>query len=213
MAQSRGMLLRTGAAVIVSTLLACASHEGPSSTIYTPEISPSALIVAVASVQLNQDCPDPPAPTAVAQEESPGAMMPGASMEMGPGGGSMPCAQSTVQLSVTNEGAMPGKLQILSIRLLDAASGRELGTLVGRGPSLWNDATGYQAWDERIDPGATLKVSYKLADPDWAQVQAHLEPGTNLFARPFILEIQLKGQTGTVRSSEFVREDLSQIVT
>ena len=33
-----------------------------------------------------------------------------------------------------------------------------------------------------------LKVAYRLADPDWSQVQARLDPGTNLYGRPYMLE-------------------------
>ena len=228
------MLARTRAALIALTLSACTSHEGPVSTIYTPDRPPAELTIAVASVQLIQDCSDPPEPVAakpVAEAEPAGPIIhpvggskdyplvehPGSVDPAFKGPGfNQPCTQSTVQLSLSNKGVVSGRLQILNIRLLDAATQRELGTLVGRKPSLWSEAGTYQPWDEIVsEGGAGLKVAYRLGDPDWTQVQARLDPGSSLFTRPFMLEIEFKfdGATQTVRSPEFVRQEVFMVVT
>ncbi len=177
---------------------------------------PSELKIAVASVQLLQDCSDPPEP--VAAKDDPSAAEQAGSVDpafKGPGF-TQPCTQSTVQLSLTNNGTVPGKLQILTIRLLDAATQRELGTLVGRKPSVWTDEGTYQPWDETVREGAAaMTVAYRLADPDWSQVQASLGPDINLFARRFMLELEFKvdGVTQTVRSPEFMRQEPFLVVT
>jgi hypothetical protein len=219
----RAMPVRAHAALFALALSACASHEGPSSTVYTPSEPRAEVTVAVASVQLLEDCPDPPepgaaeapaadqAPAAARSMPAPGPTQPGAALmrKAGPGGGSPPCIQSTIQLSFNNTGAAPGKLQIMAVRLLDAADKRELGTLQSRKPQLWSDDAGYKPWNETVDDGANIKAAYRLADPDWSQVQSKLPGGTILYTRPFILELDVTvdGVVQTVRSPEFVRQE------
>ncbi len=230
------MPARTHAALFALVLSACASHEGASPTVNTPPPPPprASVVVAVASVQLVQVCPDPAepeatppaadvpppaaeAPAAAATMPAPGPMQPGAALQrkVGPGGSwSPPCTQSTVQLSLTNTGAA-GKLQIKAVRLLDAADKRELGTIVSRKPQLWSDDAGYKTWDETVADGASIKAAYRLADPDWSQVQSKLPDGTNIYARPLILELDVTvdGVAQTVRSPEFMRQEVHMIVT
>ncbi len=204
------MLARTHAALIALAVSACTSHEARPST---PELPRADLKVAVASVQLVQDCSDPPEAEAAAVEPA----APGEVERKASAGWVQPCTQSTMQLSLTNDGSIPGKLQIKTIRLLDAATRRELGTLVGRKPSVWSGTGGaYKPWNETVENGGVaLKVAYRLADPDWSQVQARLDPGTNLYGRPYMLELEVTvdGAAQTVRSPEFVRQELDVVET
>lgn len=224
---------------LLSALLlsACAAHDGP-----TDPPTPSARVeIKVASVQLVQNCSDPPSdaeaeakagaaakvsagpaaseepPAAMAQARAPmppreGDVSAGARLAGdGPNGWSPPCTQSTMQLSIANVGDREGKLRIEGVRLLEAASKRDLGKIEARKPSQWNPGGTYQPWDQVVQPGATVKVGYRLGDPDWSQAQ----DGSDPYTRPYVLEIDISvdGISQTVRSPEFVREPVHVIVT
>ncbi len=251
------MLARLPLLLVALSLSACTSHEGPVSTGHAPELpttpaptpTPAAphadLKIAIASVMLQQDCPDPPepvTPTGTASAEPSEAVTPprtasaeppmptnsesvrsmpqprpGAALKRsasGPGGWRPPCTQSTLQLALTNSGDAPGALEIKTVRLLDAASKRPLGTLVPRRPSLWNDTGTYQKWDQQVLPGATLKTSYSLGEPNWSEVQTKLG-NTNIYTTPLLLELDIAvdGLLQTVRSPEFLRQEVHMIVT
>ena len=162
------MLARLHLALLALSLSACAAHDGPVSASSRelekppPETIPHAdLKIAIASVTLEQNCPDPPEPVVPASttaaeapaEPAPGAV--GAAMPPAPGAPlarakrsadagpwQPPCNQSTMQLALSNTGVAPGTLRIKAIRLLDAASKKPLGTLNARRPSLWSDTGG-----------------------------------------------------------------------
>lgn len=235
--------------LVALALSACASHEAPPSTTARPTDKPTEqakpaakLDVAVASVTMQQNCPDPPEPVAAAAAPVPaadavaaaqapivhpvpgeapalGKMSPGAALARqssdGPGGWQPPCVQSTMQLSVNNTGDAPGTLEIKAVRLLDLASKKPLANLEARRPSLWNDSAGYQKWDQSILPGATLKVSYSLNEPDWMDVQNKLGAAANLYTTPFMLELDITigDSVLTIRSPEFMRQEIHMIVT
>lgn len=240
---------RLSPVLVALALSACAAHEAPPSTTgraveTPPEVkTPRAeLKIAIASVTLQQDCPDPPEPFAARAAPSPAALAPaadavapiihpvpgdvanespamGASLaRRGPGSGGPwqpPCTQSTMQLSLSNTGDARGTLAIKAVRLLDAASKRPLGTLEARRPGLWSDPAGYQKWDQSILPGATLKASYSLGEPSWPDVHIKLGAASNLYTTPFLLEVDITvdGEVQTVRSPEFLRQEVHMIVT
>lgn len=249
------MLARLSAALVALTLSACAAHEAPPTTTGNqPEKPPepkaphAALTIAIASVTLQQDCPDPPEPVASVPPSSTSAIHPppptaagqlanapaqpapmperemAASRKMSPGaaladdsrgGWHQPCTQSTMQLSLTNTGDAPGKLAIKAVRLLDAASKKPLGTLTARRPTQWSEPGKlYEKWDEQLLPGATLKVAYSLNDPDWSAAQQTLGHA-NFYTTPFVLEVDVAvdGTVQTVRSPEFMRQEVHLIVT
>lgn len=244
------MLARLYAALVALTLSACAAHEAPpAATGSHPEQPPepakvphAELKLAIASVTMQQDCPDPPEPVAApvapivpadpaaapAQAPQPkrGSMqqgdqespMLGATLDRrNPGSGpwQQPCTQSSMQLSLTNTGDAPGKLEIKAVRLLDNTTKKPLGTLTSRRPSLWIDtSTAYQPWDEQTLPGATLKVSYSLGEPDWTAVGTNLGH-TNFYTAPLLLEVDIAvdGTVQTLRSPEFMRQEVHLIVT
>ncbi len=218
-------------------LPACTAHEETT----TP--TPAARIeVKVASVQLVQDCSDPPEDRAaeaaaaaakpsepvlaqarapsppLPQEPAAGVAMdesPGASLVGGGPGWSPPCTQSTMQLSIANVGDREGKVRVEAVRLFDARGNKELGKVQARKPSQWNPAGTYQPWNESIVHGTTVKVGYRLGEPDWSAVNTILGAETDPYARPYVLEIDISidGISQTVRSPEFVREPVHVIVT
>lgn len=218
------MLSPRFALLSVISLSACAAHEG------TDPPGPAARIeVKVASVQLVQDCSDPPSdlaaeaaaaaaarpvtadvpPTSVSMKVAAGASLDGTH------GWSPPCTQSTVQMSIANIGDREGKVRVESVRLFDARSNKELGKLAARKPSQWNPAGTYQPWNEVLVQGATAKVGYRLGEPDWSAVTTALGADADLYTRPLVLEIvvSVDGVRQTVRSPEFVREPVHVIAT
>lgn len=81
------------------------------------------------------------------------------------------CEQSSIQLAIAAPvGAEPAKVAVKSVELfLD--SGASVGKLEARAPSVWSDADGYMPWDQSIEPGKDLSVSYALTRPDWTKVK------------------------------------------
>lgn len=238
------MLARLTVTLLLS-LTACASHEGPTPTPTPEPEQLAQVQVAIASVQLAQDCPDPasdatPTPSSVGQayapppparpaneppaahelQEAPAARASQSKMSSGaavPGGGgwSPPCTQSSMQLSLANTGGRAGKLEIKAVRLLDGETKRALGPIIHRKPSEWNAEGTYRPWNEQVAARSNTKVAYRLAEPDWGQVQQQIGATVNVYGRPFILEVDVAvdGRTQTIRSSEFMREEIHMVVT
>jgi hypothetical protein len=200
--------MRTISLALTLTILhaGCTSSEGAGSQ--------AQIKTAVASVQLVEDCPDPPeAAPAAAAEVAPGAAMRGDSpYGSGP---SHDCTQSTMQLSFENASERDGTVHITAVRLLDAAGSRELGRLGARKPSVWNPEGTYQRWDQVVPAGGTRKVAYRLGDPDWSAVQRAIGESEDIYARSFVIEVEVEvgGKTTTVRSPQFTRERVHVIVT
>ncbi|MBK7826482.1 hypothetical protein [Nannocystis sp.] len=231
------MSTRTPALLIVLLLAACTPHDGPTTRGNPPAIvanptpadpppadhptATASITIAVASVQLEQDCPDPPTPaTAPEREAERSTTERQQRRNLGEeakrsGDSRMACAQSSVQLSLANTGALPGTLRVLRVRLLDAAQKRELSPLRARTPTRWSERDGYLPWDEQVPANASLQVAYKLGDPDWAQVQRVLGASASIDNQPYIVELDVSvdEREQTVRSPEFVRRQLDMVET
>jgi len=182
------------------------------------------VTVAIASVQLQENCPDPapvaaptPGPSAGVsipversmQKEAASSRMQGDTAD---GRAWNPCSQSTVQLSVRAD--FVGQLTIEAVRVLDASSKKVAGPVTLRGPTLWNDSV-YGPWDGRTIADKDLNVSYKMGEPDFSRAAELVGPTFNTFGGPFILEIDVSidGRRQTIRSSEFTREPPHIMVT
>ncbi|KIG14642.1 hypothetical protein DB30_06521 [Enhygromyxa salina] len=225
----------------VSLVSACAATDTPNPSDKTKadsakssgevgdggEQAPAKLAVklAVASVQVIQDCPDPPepAPSGAAHDSPPPtepmpAQPPAAGARADPGaaarkagpGFQQPCTQSTMQLTLAVDGDAPQTVRIAAVRLLDK-QGKVVGTLGSRKPSAWVDQ-GYAPWDETVGKGE-VKASYKLSLPDWNAVDTAI--GQSSFGYMFKLEVdvEIAGEIHTVQSPEFPREEPHVIVT
>jgi len=227
---SKPMLLHRTAPLFAFVLSACAAHEGPAD----PPTPTARVEVKVASVQLVQDCADPPTdaaaeanakpaadgPAALAQapvrsQDAPAAGSVASGLMRAEPGWSPPCTQSSMQLSVANAGDQEGRLRIEAVRLLYAPTKTEVGKIDARKPSQWNAGGTYQPWNQVVPAGATVKVGYRIGEPDWSKVDATLGGDADPYARPYMLEVDISidGITQTVRSPEFVREPVHMIVT
>ncbi len=221
----RRLLLITASLALAS---GCASHEDPEGSTPKPPVRaaepevPDAdkpedpppveepaeleIRVALSSVQLHQDCPDPkPEPEAVDDEVAkPSSMMPAkptspaatpkpAKRRRSATPGFAPsrraCTQSTMQLSFTSEAEGVVTVAVKEARLLSAENKKVLGTLGTRGPTFWDDTDGYKAWDEALPKGA-LKASYKLGGPDWNAVEKSLD-GVSSYGQMYVLEVDV----------------------
>jgi hypothetical protein len=185
------------------------SHVAPN-VAYTPPppVGPTAPLpepphveikVAIASVQLIEDCPDP-APAA-AQEMS--AKQSVARGDVADGGSRFDrsCTQSTVQLALRSD--VQGPFRVEAVRVLDAKTQRPVGTTSLRGPTRWRAEDGmYMPWDERVDVKSELKISYKLGAFDRV-------------GGPYVLELEVSvdGHRQTIRSPEFIDEPPHMMVT
>lgn len=168
--------------------------------------------VAIASVQMQEDCPDPkpaspPVPAKQALPARPSSMAPSDSAA----GYVQPCVQSTLQLSFTGQGDSASAVSIKELRLLSADE-KALGTIETRLPTQWHD-NGYQPWDQQLEPKTDLKAAYKISPPDWSAVEALL--GGTSYGAMFVLElvVEIDGVSQTVRSAQFVRQQPVAIPT
>jgi hypothetical protein len=164
--------------------------------------------VAIASVQLLGDCPDP-----VEAEIAVGAARESQSQSRSPGYRAQ-CEQSTVQLAVRSDRA--GSFRIDAIRVLDGDRPRLAGTSTLRQPTYWKIDSGvYQAWDGRVAAETDLKISYKLGELDLAQASKLVDPEFNAYLGPFVLEldVSIDGRRQTIRSMPFSREPIAVIQT
>lgn len=188
--------MRKGLAFVVVGLFGC-SPTGPSSADEKPAVSPSqpelepepdnatpepepeaaetAIVVLMTAATLADDCgggpntrPEPSTKTKAKTK---------AKTEMEPkrrakSDSARRCEQSSIQLSVTSpKDAASAKLVVKSVELL-LASGKSLGMLQTRAPSVWSDPDGYAPWDENVEPGQEIAVTYALTQPDWSQVSS-----------------------------------------
>lgn len=187
-----------------------------------PEVATVAATASIASVQLNQDCPDARAQSKASPKNKSSASMAFAPsmLEPGPGGSAKgmsqprsrnkksrrrpPCTQSTLQLAFTGQQGESSVATVKAVRL-KSADGKDLGALATRMPTVWKDA-GYEPWDGTIEPGTDLKTSYKISVPDWSAVEKTL--GGRSYGKMYTVEVdvEIRGEVTTVTSAEFKRE-------
>lgn len=235
------------ATVVAVLLTACAAWESPSAEAPPPAESPVPsshyappppaspnpepaplpepqhveIRVAIASVQLIEDCPEPVPAVAPAGVTKPtlGATSPTESVRAGQAGRTangdgasfpQPCSQSMVQLSLQSD--VPGAFRIDAVRLIDPRTKRVAGTTKLRAPTRWDD--GYGPWDGQVVVKTELKISYKLGEPDVSRAAERGLSEVNS-SGPFILELDVAvdGHRQTIRSSEFYREPPHMVVT
>ncbi len=176
--------------------------------------------VAVGSVLLEGDCPDPPvvdpsvpasiAPSAPAKRrkpKSPSVIAPGEAPPAGVASRRRRCQQSTLQLTFDNHGTAPVKVSVVEIRLRDVQTDKQVATLPSRMPSKWSEAdNAYVNWDENLVATSSARTSYRIKPPSWSAVEAKLE-GAASRGRTYDVEVSLEvnGAPTTARSAEFTR--------
>ncbi len=159
------------------------------------------LRVAIASVQLFDDCPDPQEAEADARMESKREAQSRAP------GYAQPCTQSTVQLAVRSDRS--GRFRVEAVRVLDGARQRLAGTSTLRTPTRWRADTGvYLPWDERVPAGTDLQVGYKLGALDLSRANKLAGPDFDPYSGLFMLEldVSIDGRRQTIRSTAFGRQ-------
>jgi len=187
----------------------------------TPQPS---VAVAVGSVLLESDCPDPPTagssiPASIAPsmapakpaKRSPAASAP-ASVPPMPGDSVAPprrrrCKQSTLQITFENSAEAPAKVRVVEVRLRDVKTDQEVATLPSRMPSKWSEAdNAYADWNEDLAAASSARASYRIKPPSWSAVEAKLD-GEASRGRTYSVEVSVEigGVATTARSAEFTR--------
>lgn len=169
--------------------------------------------VAIASVQLLEDCPEPAAaPEPAASSRAPAGAA-SRQQEKRSSDYVEQCTQSTVQLAVHSDRSGPFRIE--AIRVLDPGTQRQAGTTTLRQPTRWSADGSYVPWNERVTAGQDLQISYKLGELDLSRASERVGPAFNTFAGPFVLEldVSLDGARQTIRSAEFGRRPVEIMVT
>lgn len=182
-----------------------------------PELRPAAdwIQVAVASVQLQDDCPAPPAsPPAAAEpsmQQKDEDVPPGVAERRVPGFAPH-CVQSMVQISIESEAEDAVPFSVREVRLKKAGEQAVLGTMEARDPKIWDDSK-YAAWDQSIASDTSIKVAYALGDPDWGKVGKAL--GGSTWGPMYVVEIdvEIDGKVRTIVSPQIPRDEPENIVT
>ncbi len=223
---------------LIALLASCSTQEEKKSTAPPQPIVDKApkpkFEASFASVQMLDDCPDPPSgspgaaavpssevapappapppkpatpakPTEIAPQKMPAPSRSHTAPADAPAGYyKPPCQQSTIQLSLRNLGSSPAKAQVSALRLL-SKDGAELASLQSRSPTKWQDG-GYLAWNGEVPGDAELKASYKISSPDWNAVQTAI--GGSSYGPMYVLEADIVVGTDsqTIRSAEFTRQ-------
>lgn len=226
-----------GPVLIASTLalvVGCAGHDdgkgkapptGPEVATAPPEEpqpppppESSKVQVAVASVQLQDDCPSlnragsvPAAQAmepAMQQEDAPGDV----ADEDAPSRFAPSCIQSRVQFSLESESDEALSFAVKAVRLKRAEGKDSVGSMSTREPMVW-DASKYVPWDQSVAAGASLKVGYALGAPDWGKVEEALEEST--WGPMYVLEfdVEVDGDVRTIVSPQIPRDEPENIVT
>jgi hypothetical protein len=132
----------------------------------------------------------------------------GGASKVAPGcGGTSYCQQSNVQIAFNaGTGSQSAKVEIVSVTLLDSASGNLLDTLKSSHPQVWS-GNGYATWDETIKPAGDLKASYDLSAPAWSKLSAS-DSRLSSYSTKYKLHVTLRidGVEITLESTDLSRE-------
>ncbi len=132
----------------------------------------------------------------------------GGSAKSAPGcGGTSYCQQSNVQIAFNaGNGTQSAKVEIVSVTLLDSASGNLLDTLTTSHPQVWS-GNAYATWDQTIKPAGDLKASYDLSAPAWSKLSAS-DSRLSSYGTKYKLHVTLRidGVEITLESTDLSRE-------
>lgn len=176
--------------------------------------SPSSGLVVTATISavtLGDECAAS-AGTSLAGDcapATPPSNVDGGSAKAAPGGcgGTSYCQQSNVQIAFNaGTGSASAKVEIVSVTLLDSASGNVLDMLKPSHPQVWN-GNGYATWDETIKPAGDLKASYDLSAPAWSKLSAS-DSRLSSYGTKYKLHVTLRidGVEITLESTDLSRE-------
>jgi hypothetical protein len=124
-------------------------------------------------------------------------------------GGTSYCQQSNVQIAFTaGTGTQNAKVEIVTVTLLDSASGKVVDTLQASHPQQWS-GNGYTSWDGTIKPAGELKASYDLTAPAWSTLSGTSDSRTtSSYSTKYKLNVTLRidGVEITLESTDLSRE-------
>lgn len=128
--------------------------------------------------------------------------------ETKPPGERIPCDQTAVQLSIRSAAsASPTTIRMKRVELLDR-SGKLIEVLTAHSPSRWGTES-FVAWDERIIPGQSMSVGYKLRSPDWSKI-----PNANKRSFKMRVTVTVGNEDRTSEATAELRiEDTSNVMT
>ncbi len=134
------------------------------------------VAVELASVTLADDCGDygympppskpPPDPKAERREAASQDVANESTAKVYRG-----CSQTSMQVSFSSDHA--ASVTVKKVELLDG-NGKYIQDLTPRMPMRWN-GSGYEKWDEKLEPTKPLSASYALAAPNWTKLGGRLE--------------------------------------
>ena len=123
------------------------------------------------------------------------------------GCGTSYCQGSNVQIAFTSTGAgTSASVEIVSVTLLDAATGKLVDTLQASKPQSWS-GNGYTTWDQTIAPSSELKASYDLTSPAWSTINGS-DTTRSAYSTAYKLDVTLRidGVEVTLESAAVNRE-------
>ena len=174
------------------------------------------VTATISAVTLGDECASTPAagfagdcaPTQVADAGDEGGS---GGQRPAPGGcgGTSYCQQSNVQIAFTaGAGSKSAKVEVVTVTLIDAATGKTVDTLTASHPQAWI-ANSYASWDETIKPAGELKASYDLTAPAWSTLSGSTDSRTtSSYSTKYKLHVTLRidGVEITLESTDLSRE-------
>ncbi len=136
------------------------------------------LTVSMASATLADDCkgdtlpPPPPAPADPIESKPTapvwrkGAMAADDAPSAAKSKRRHRCEQTSMQLSISATPGAPVKVTVKKVEIFDE-TGKSLGEVTAREPTIWSETGSYGPWDERIASSGQFAVSYTLSQPAW----------------------------------------------
>lgn len=117
----------------------------------------------------------------------------GSGTGVAPGGCGGYCQGSNVQIAFTSTAGTKGAtVEIVSVTLHDAQTGKLVDTLKSSKPQEWN-GNGYAAWDQVVPPASELKASYDLTSPAWSTLNgSDSARTTNAYSTAYTLDVTLR---------------------
>ena len=122
-------------------------------------------------------------------------------------GGTSYCQGSNMQIAFTaTAGSKSATVEIVSVTLLEAATGKLVDTLHASKPQSWS-GNGYATWDQTIPPASELKASYDLTSPAWSTLSG-TDTTRTAYSTAYKLDVTLRidGVEVTLESAAVNRE-------
>ncbi|MDB5215194.1 MAG: hypothetical protein JWO86_3121 [Myxococcaceae bacterium] len=186
-----------GIAAFACTAGSTTGGLGASAPVKQAEVtSPSSglkVTATISAVTLGEECANTPAAggASCAAPSSPKAADAG-SGDIAPGGCGGFCQGSNVQIAFTaTAGTKAATVEIVSVTLHEASTGKLVDTLKSSKPQSWNGST-YAAWDQKVQPASELKASYDLTSPAWSTINgSDSSRTTNAYSTAYTLDVTL----------------------